>query len=139
MIHVGPTGSGQCGKLVNNTLMMNHKNALDVLRPARSLALPIEALLDVLRSGSAVSFALQATGPSVTSANVHHPQPLELLDMQLFSGAVEDLGAATAPVIERAVAGARELDEPTALVEAGPVGVMASWVSRECPDNRALP
>jgi hypothetical protein len=60
-----------------------------------------------------------AIGPSVTSENVHHLQPLELIDMQLFSGAVEDPGRAAVPVIERAVAGAQEPDELTALSAAG--------------------
>ena len=43
---------------------------------------------------------------------------LELLDMQLFSGAVAELGELATPVIERAVAGARELDQLTVLIEA---------------------
>lgn len=59
VIHVGPTGSDQYGKLFNNALMMNHKNVIDALRLARSLDLPIRPLLDVLRSGSAAHFALQ--------------------------------------------------------------------------------
>ena len=59
VIHVGPTGSDQYGKLFNNAPMMNHKNVIDALRLARSLDLPIRPLLDVLRSGSAARFALQ--------------------------------------------------------------------------------
>ncbi|MER6066736.1 NAD(P)-dependent oxidoreductase [Streptomyces sp. NPDC001792] len=119
VIHVGGAGSGQFGKLFNNTLMMmNHKNVLDVLRLAADLELPIPSLLEVLRSGSASSFALQAIGPSVTSENVHHLMPLELIDMGLFSGAVESLGTAAQPVIDRAVAGAQELDQLTTLVGA---------------------
>jgi len=117
VIHVGPAGSGQYGKLFNNTLMMmNHKNVVDVLRLAVGLELPIPALLDVLRSGSASSFALEAIGPSVTSANVHHLQPLELIDMGLFSGAVEPLGEAARTVVELAVGRARAREELTALV-----------------------
>jgi 3-hydroxyisobutyrate dehydrogenase-like beta-hydroxyacid dehydrogenase len=116
VIHVGPAGSGQYGKLFNNTLMMmNHKNVIDVLRLAAGLDLPVPALLEVLRSGSAGSFALSAIGPSVTSANVHHLQPLELIDMTLFGEAVSALGDTAQPVIDRAVAGARELDELTRL------------------------
>ncbi|MDT7797281.1 MAG: hypothetical protein QOI78_714 [Actinomycetota bacterium] len=55
VVHVGPAGAGQYAKLFDNTLMMNHKN-----------------VLDVLRSGSAGSFVLEAIGPVVTSANVGH-------------------------------------------------------------------
>lgn len=119
VIHVGPAGSGQYGKLFNNTLMMmNHQNVLEVMHLAQALELPIQPLLDVLRSGSASSFALRAIGPSITSANVHHLQPLELIDMQLFSGAVDALGDQAHEVIERAVGGARGLDELTAIVGA---------------------
>lgn len=119
VIHVGPTGAGQYAKLFNNALMMmNHKNAIDVLRLAEKLDLPVQPLLDVLRSGSAASFALQAVGPSITSENVQHLQSLELIDMQLFTGAVEDLGSQATPVIDRATSGARELDELTGIVGA---------------------
>jgi 3-hydroxyisobutyrate dehydrogenase-like beta-hydroxyacid dehydrogenase len=116
VVHVGPAGSGQYGKLFNNALMMNHRNVLEVLGLAQALELPIHPLLDVLRSGSASSFALQAIGPSITSGNVHHLQTLELIDVELFSGAVDSLGEAAHAVIERAVAGARQLDELTVIV-----------------------
>jgi 3-hydroxyisobutyrate dehydrogenase-like beta-hydroxyacid dehydrogenase len=119
VIHIGEAGSGQYGKLFNNILMMmNHKNALDVLQLAKGLDLPIQALLQVLLSGSASSHALQAIGPSVTSGNVHHLMPLELIDVGLFSSAVAALGAAAEPVIDRATAGARELDQLTTLIGA---------------------
>jgi 3-hydroxyisobutyrate dehydrogenase-like beta-hydroxyacid dehydrogenase len=119
VIHVGPAGSGQYGKLFNNALMMmNHRNVIEVLHLAQALELPIQPLLDVLRSGSASSFALRAVGPMITSENVHHLQPLELIDMDLFSDAVDSLGEAAHAVIERAVAGARQLDELTAIVGA---------------------
>jgi 3-hydroxyisobutyrate dehydrogenase-like beta-hydroxyacid dehydrogenase len=117
VIRVGEAGSGQYGKLFNNVLMMmNHKNALDVLRLANGLDLPIPEMLRVLLSGSASSYALQAIGPAVTAGNVHHLVPLELIDVGLFSGAVAALGDAARPVIDRATAGAEELDQLTAIV-----------------------
>jgi 3-hydroxyisobutyrate dehydrogenase-like beta-hydroxyacid dehydrogenase len=117
VIHIGEAGSGQYGKLFNNILMMmNHKNALDVLRLANGLDLPIPAMLQVLLSGSASSYALQAIGPSITASNVHHLVSLELIDVGLFSGAVAALGEAARPVIDRATAGAEELDQLTAIV-----------------------
>src|SRR6185437_4221436 len=117
VIHIGEAGSGQYGKLFNNILlMMNHKNALDVLRLANGLDLPSPAMLQVLLSGSASSYALQAIGPSITASNVHHLVPLELIDVGLFSGAVAALGDAARPVIDRATAGAEELDQLTAIV-----------------------
>ena len=80
------------------------------------LDLPIPAMLQVLLSGSASSYALQAIGPSITASNVHHLVPLELIDVGLFSGAVAALGDAARPVIDRATAGAEELDQLTAIV-----------------------
>jgi hypothetical protein len=47
---------------------------------------------------------------------VHHLIPLELIDVGLFSGAVAALGDAAGPVIDRATADARELDQLTAIV-----------------------
>lgn len=119
VINLGPAGSGQHGKLFNNALMMmNHKNALDVLRLAEDLNLQIPALLDVLRSGSASSFALQAIGPSVTSDNVVHMTELELVDIGLFGDAVASLGEPAKAVIDRATAGAQELKQLTTMMGA---------------------
>lgn len=70
---------------------------------------------NVLRSGSATSFAPQAIGPSVTAENLRYLQPFELIDMQLFNGA-------------------RELDELTALVPClSPIPPMASLRTRVGP------
>ncbi|MFF4692376.1 NAD(P)-dependent oxidoreductase [Streptomyces sp. NPDC001307] len=117
IVRVGPVGSGEFGKLFNNALMaMNHKNVLDVLHLAVGLDLPIASLLEVLRSGSAGSVALQAIGPAVTAENVNILTPLELEDMRLFAEAVSAVGDNATSVVERAVAGARQLPELTALV-----------------------
>jgi 3-hydroxyisobutyrate dehydrogenase-like beta-hydroxyacid dehydrogenase len=117
VIHMGSTGAGQFGKLFNNTLMMmNHKNVIDVLALARQLDLPMAPLLDVLRSGSASSVALMAFGPSITPDNAEHLRELELIDMDLFSGAVTTLGDAAGDVVGRAVNGAQGLPELTAVI-----------------------
>lgn len=117
VIHVGPTGSGQYGKLFNNTLMMmNHKNLIDVLEVAQAAQVPVPGLLQVLRSGSARSFALEAIGPSITPENVEHLRTLELIDMDVFAEAVSFLSGMSAPVVERAVAGANGLPDLTRTV-----------------------
>jgi 3-hydroxyisobutyrate dehydrogenase-like beta-hydroxyacid dehydrogenase len=119
VIHMGPAGAGQFGKLFNNTLMMmNHQNIAEVLATATELRLPLRPLLEVLRSGSASSFALDAFGPSITSANAAHLRELELIDMDLFRTAVEGFGGQAIRVAERAVAGAERLADLTAIVEA---------------------
>lgn len=114
VIHVGPVGAGQYGKLFNNAvMMMNHQNLLDALTTARKLQLPLAPLLDVLGSGSAASFALDAFGPSITSENAAHLRELELIDMDLFASATENLGEPRDTMVARAVAGARGLPELT--------------------------
>jgi 3-hydroxyisobutyrate dehydrogenase-like beta-hydroxyacid dehydrogenase len=116
VIHVGPAGAGQYGKLFNNAvMMMNHQNLLDALTTARQLGLPLAPLLDVLGSGSAASFALSAFGPSITSENAAHLRELELIDMELFAAATENLSVARDTVVARAVAGAQGLVELTEL------------------------
>ncbi|MFG1710812.1 NAD(P)-dependent oxidoreductase [Nonomuraea sp. M3C6] len=116
VIHAGPAGAGQYAKLFNNAvMMMNHKNVLDALTVAQQLALPITPLLEVLRSGSASSFALAAFGPSITSRNAEHLRELELIDMDLFAAATENLGQERDTVVERAIAGAQGLVELTEL------------------------
>lgn len=117
VVHIGPSGCGEQAKLFSDALMaMNHQNILDILRLAVALELPVPALLEVLRSGSATSVALEAVGPVITPANAGHFQELERDDLRLFSTAVESLGAAAKPVVERAVAGARNLTELTAII-----------------------
>ncbi|WBB59376.1 NAD(P)-dependent oxidoreductase [Streptomyces sp. WMMC500] len=115
VIHVGPAGAGQYGKLFNNAvMMMNHKNLLDALAVARALDLPLAPLLDVLRSGSAASFALSAFGPSITAQNADHLRELELIDMDLFAAATAgNAGEERDTVVARAAAGARGLPELT--------------------------
>lgn len=117
VIHAGPSGSGQYGKLFNNTLMMmNHTNLIEVLHVAQAADVPLPGLLQVLRSGSARSFALEAIGPSITTENVDHLRTLEIIDMDVFAEAVSFLGGVPARVVERAVAGANGLPDLTRTV-----------------------
>src|SRR6185437_15536561 len=67
--HMGGPGAGQAGKLINNALLMaNQKNIADLLAIAQQLDIEIPALIDVLRSGTAASVALQALGTAITPA-----------------------------------------------------------------------
>jgi 3-hydroxyisobutyrate dehydrogenase-like beta-hydroxyacid dehydrogenase len=119
IIHVGPAGTGQFGKLFNNALMMmNQQNIAEIMETATQLRLPLQPLLEVLRSGSATSFALQAFGPSVTTANAAHLRELELIDMDFFREAVDGLGEQANHVTDRAISGADRLPELTATIEA---------------------
>ncbi|MEU7634425.1 NAD-binding protein [Nocardia sp. NPDC049220] len=120
IIHTGEAGTGQYGKLFNNAvMMMNQQNLATALAVATELNLPLAPLLEVLRSGSARSFALEAFGLSVSSANAEHLERLELIDIDLFATAVADVDSDSASrVTDWAVAGASGLVGLTATIEA---------------------
>lgn len=116
--YMGASGSGQLAKLMNNTLlMMNQKNVQDVLRLADELGLDIPALVGLLRSGSASSFALDSLGDAVTTGNAEHLTTLQLIDMDIFDNAVRALGHDTPEMTAQAVQGARGLADAARLVE----------------------
>lgn len=97
-------------------MMMNHKKIIDVLALAKDLDLPMASLVEVLRSGSASSAALMAFGPAITLDNAEHLRTLELIDMDLFAGAVESLGDKAKAVVRQAVDGAQGLPELTRVI-----------------------
>jgi 3-hydroxyisobutyrate dehydrogenase-like beta-hydroxyacid dehydrogenase len=108
--HMGTAGAGQVGKLINNALLMaNQKNIDDMLEIARAMDVKIPELIDVLRSGTASSVALQVLGSAITVQNADHLSKLQLIDMEIFAEAVEALGATTETITRRAVDGANAL------------------------------
>ncbi|MEU6345693.1 NAD(P)-dependent oxidoreductase [Streptomyces sp. NPDC046977] len=117
--HMGPSGAGQLGKLMNNTLlMMNQRNVQDILGLAQDLHLDIAALVDLLCSGTGSSFALQALGGAVTTDNAEHLTTLQLIDMDIFDDAVRALGHSVPDITARAVEGARGLPGAARIVAA---------------------
>ncbi|MFF4978316.1 NAD(P)-dependent oxidoreductase [Streptomyces sp. NPDC001083] len=117
--HMGPGGAGQLGKLMNNTLlMMNQRSVQEILGLAHDLGLDIAALVDLLRSGTGSSFALQALGGPVTTDNAEHLTTLQLIDMDIFDDAVRALGHSVPDITARAVEGARGLPGAAHLVAA---------------------
>lgn len=115
--HMGGAGAGQVGKLINNTLLMvNQKNIAELLDIANRLHVEIPALVDVLRSGSASSFALQALGTAVTPTNAEHLRRMQLVDMDIFVEAVAELGDNVSSISRRAIEGAEELPRLANLV-----------------------
>ncbi|GAA5187362.1 hypothetical protein GCM10023322_35550 [Rugosimonospora acidiphila] len=105
-------------------MMMNHQNVIDVLAVAQALELPLPPL-EVLRSGSASSFALMAFGSAITSSNAQHVSELELIDIDLFDRAVESVREQAGSVVERARAGAQGLPPVGQSNPAGIARVMA--------------
>lgn len=108
--HLGDAGSGQVGKLVNNTMLMaNQLTIAELLSLAGRLGASIPQLVDVLRSGTGSSRALEVIGTAVTPANAGHLSRLQLIDMELFDDAVAILGEDGREISRRAVAGAEAL------------------------------
>ena len=117
--HMGGPGAGQAGKLINNALLMaNQKNIADLLTIAQQLDIEITPLVDVLRSGTAASVALQALGTAITPGNAEHLREMQLVDMDIFAEAVAALGDSVTPVTRRAIEGAAALPRLAHLVTA---------------------
>ena len=115
--HLGGAGSGQVGKLVNNTMLMANQHTIaELLGLAGRLGVSIPQLVDVLRSGTGSSRALEVIGTAVTRANADHLSRLQLIDMELFDDAVAELGADAHEISRRAVAGAEALPHLASLL-----------------------
>lgn len=115
--YLGGTGSGQVGKLVNNAMLMaNQKNIADLLGIAEQLGANIPELVEVLRSGTGSSRALQVLGSAVTPQNADHLSKLQLIDMDIFIDAVSGLGDSAEVINRRAIEGAEALPTLARLV-----------------------
>ena len=105
------------GKLVNNAMLMaNQKNIDDLLSIAAELGADIPQLVDVIRSGTGSSRALEVIGTAVTPANAEHLSRLQLIDMDLFNEAVVGLNGSAHIISQRAVEGAEALPSLAAIV-----------------------
>ena len=115
--YMGGAGSGQVGKLINNAMLMaNQKNISDLLDLAIAEDVDIDALVDVLRNGTASSRALQSLGSAITPENAEHLSKLQLIDMDIFREAFAGKGPTVQEVTERAIVGAEDLPKLAALV-----------------------
>ena len=75
---MGPAGSGQTGKFINNVLlMMNQTNVQDVLNLAGELKIDVSALVDLLLSGTGASFPLELLRGAVNTGNAEHLRSLK--------------------------------------------------------------
>ncbi|NEB02758.1 NAD(P)-dependent oxidoreductase [Streptomyces sp. SID13726] len=96
VVHMGPLGTGQVAKLLNNVLFTaNLATAADTLALGRDLAVDPEALARVVSHGSGTSFALDR----VTSAGgtldriATHAGPLLRKDVRLLTDVATAAGA----------------------------------------------
>jgi 3-hydroxyisobutyrate dehydrogenase len=129
--HLGGAGTGQTIKLLNNTLLMaNQKNIADIFDVAGRLGVDIPALIDVVRTSSGSSVALQAIGSSITTANAQHLSKMQLVDMEIFARAVAGLGEDVDPLNERAVEGAEVLPSLVAMASRSDPGSVGRPLER---------
>ncbi|MCS5717761.1 NAD(P)-dependent oxidoreductase [Herbiconiux sp. CPCC 205763] len=115
--YMGGAGAGQVGKLINNAMLMaNQKNISDLLDLAVAEHVDIDALVDVLRNGTASSRALQSLGSAITTENAEHLSTLQLIDMDIFREAFDGHGPTVGVITERAISGAEDLPKLAALI-----------------------
>jgi 3-hydroxyisobutyrate dehydrogenase-like beta-hydroxyacid dehydrogenase len=115
VVHVGPHGAGQLVKLVNNTLlMMNRANVAEVLDHLATAGIDPVPVVDAVKLGSGSSNALEMlpTGSPVDMSDaIKHLGRIELLDVDIFTAAMADLGIDATATTERASTGARRLGD----------------------------
>ena len=117
--YMGPAGTGQTGKLINNALlMMNQKNVQDILALGRNLSLDLGALSELLLSGTGRSFALESLSGAVTVNNAEHLRILQIIDMDIFADAMKGLGQDVRTIDDYARAGADGLPYAAQLMTA---------------------
>ena len=101
IVHMGPVGSGQLAKLLNNVLFTaNLATAADALALGRSLEVDPRRLAEVISHGTASSFALErvaAAGGTLDRIAEHAGSKLRK-DIQLIA-ALADAGAAPAGIV----------------------------------------
>ena len=118
VVHMGPLGTGQVAKLLNNVLFTaNLATAAGTLALGRDLAVDPDALARVIAHGSGRSFALDrvTSGGGTLDRMAAHAGPLLRKDVRLLTD-VATAGGASAGIVTTAA------DEALALMNGGAVG-----------------
>lgn len=114
VVLMGPAGSGQLGKLLNNALTMsNLDNAAQVMGMAEKLGLDVPAVAEMVGASSGASFIL-AAAINFTPELARHLQGLMEKDIDHFADGMRSSGVDSDAMHARGVHGARSL---VALVE----------------------
>ncbi|MDB5928991.1 MAG: NAD(P)-dependent oxidoreductase [Polaromonas sp.] len=114
--NMGPAGSGQLTKLLNNALTLtNLKNAVDVLSLADKLAINVPALYDVVSVSSGSSAILEAL-KTFTPELAAHLQGLMRKDIGHFADAIRHLGLDPTELHARGLGGASGLVDTVRLI-----------------------
>jgi 3-hydroxyisobutyrate dehydrogenase-like beta-hydroxyacid dehydrogenase len=116
--HMGPVGSGQVTKLLNNAMTMtNLKNAVDVFALARKVGIDIPQLYDVITVSSGSSAVLQSIGRQIGSKAAVHIQGLMRKDIEHFAEAMRARGLDPGSVRDRGLGGAHGVVELAQWIE----------------------
>src|ERR1700757_4118413 len=118
--YMGPSGSGQVTKLLNNAMTMsNLGNAVDLIRLLSGLGMDVQAVIDVIDVSSGGSAILSILGSDdVTPEIAPHIQGLMRKDIEHFADAIRACGLDPRPLHDRGLAGASGLAEAVGLLAA---------------------
>ena len=115
IVHMGPLGSGQVAKLLNNVLFTaNLAAAADALSLGQSLAVDPHRLAEVIAHGTANSFALgriASAGGTLDRIAAHAGSTLRK-DIQLMAALADAAGAPTGIVVTAADAALVRMSHP---------------------------
>jgi 3-hydroxyisobutyrate dehydrogenase-like beta-hydroxyacid dehydrogenase len=117
--YMGPSGSGQIAKLLNNAMTMsNLDNAVALIRLVSRLGMDVRAVIDVIDVSSGGSAILGTLGSDVTPETAPHLQGLMRKDIEHFAEAIRACGLDPQPLHGRGLAGADGLAEAVGLLTA---------------------
>ena len=115
IVHLGPLGSGQVTKLLNNTLFAAHlATSESVLAVGAELGVDPRKLGEVIARGSGASFAMNLVGPmgGNLAAMAGTAGPLLRKDVGLLASLMEERSGANGLVWTAADVGLGKLDHP---------------------------
>lgn len=100
VLHLGPAGSGQLSKLLNNlVLAANLRNAEDALATGAELDMDVDTLVDLLQASSGSSAALHALSKLMTTEQAPHHQALIGKDVEHFVEAARQRSLGESPLV----------------------------------------
>ncbi len=120
--YMGPSGSGQVTKLLNNAMTMsNLDNAVDLIRLVSRLGMNVQGVIDAIdvsSGGSAILRTLRSDATPKTPEITTHLQGLMRKDIEHFADAIRAYGPDPQPLHDRDLAGASGLAEAIGLLAA---------------------
>jgi 3-hydroxyisobutyrate dehydrogenase-like beta-hydroxyacid dehydrogenase len=110
VVHLGPPGSGQLAKLVNNVLFAaNLASAVSVLALAADLGLDQQEMAGLIAISSGGSFALEAVTRHIRPELARHYEQIVGKDLAALSATARGRGVRRSPLEDWAAFGLRDL------------------------------